>query len=112
MLRAPVTETFHPGFDGAQAIGLMRVGFEGVAHDVRAVQLHARLVRRMTEFGTVIGMVERRRHARQDGRARLGRGGGIGTHDWDLSMPQRRRQGDTDAWRTPGPTCAMNPWSS
>ncbi|MNW04560.1 hypothetical protein D3C71_2006680 [compost metagenome] len=66
--------------------------FEGVADDVGAVQLHTGLMRRAAKFGAVVGMVERRRHARHDGSAGIGigigEGGRQGTHAWNLSTAQ------------------------
>lgn len=74
MIGAPIAKPFDAGFDGAQPISFVRVRFEGVADDVGAVQLHAGLMRRAAKLGAVVGMVERRRHARQDGSAGIGVG--------------------------------------
>ncbi len=41
MVGAAITESFDAGFDGAQSEGLVRMRFERVADDVRAVELEA-----------------------------------------------------------------------
>ena len=56
------------------------VGFEGVADDVGAVQLHAGPVTGPSELGAVVRMVECVRHARHGGRGFVG-GSGNGAHD-------------------------------
>ena len=80
MIGATVAEALHAGFDGAQPEGVVGVGFEGVADDVGAVQLHAGPVTRPSELGAVVRMVECVRHARHGGRGFVG-GSGNGAHD-------------------------------
>lgn len=59
MIRTAVTEALYPGFDGAQAETIMYVRFEGMAHDVCAVQLDARAMRWAAELSAVRGMIEK-----------------------------------------------------
>jgi hypothetical protein len=82
MLRPPVAEALDAGLDRAQPVGFVGMWLEGVADDVRAVQLHAGQVRRLPELGAVAGMFERLRHARHDGRGKVGEGMVGGAHDW------------------------------
>ncbi|MNR68421.1 hypothetical protein D3C85_1929630 [compost metagenome] len=58
MLATAVTEALYTGFDRAQAEGFMRVRLEGVADDMRAIQLDAGAMCRPAELRHVLRMLE------------------------------------------------------
>ena len=63
VLAAAIAEALDARFDRAQAEGFVRVRLEGMAHDVRAVQLDARAMRRPAELRHVLRMLELYGHA-------------------------------------------------